>query len=62
MTSDAFETASRREYSAMVWCEDLSGNFYSSTALDVVAADNEDVVKSVTFVFSADDVITEEVS
>lgn len=62
MTSDAFDTASRRVYSASVWCEDLSGNFYASEALEVIAVDNEDVVKSVTFVFSADDVITEEIS
>lgn len=62
MTSDAFATASRREYSASVWCEDLSGNFYASAALEVVAVDNEDVVKAVTFVFSADDVITEDIT
>jgi hypothetical protein len=57
-TAMPFATASRREYSALVWCSDLVGNLYATAeALPVVAVDNGDVVKEVTFTFAEGDVV-----
>lgn len=54
MSTAGFATASARDYVASAWCLDLSGNLYTSTALEVTAADNGGVVLKLTFTFAED--------